>query len=186
MNLPSLRMGRGRLYCRIMLVSENISKLINQQVANEFAASIQYVAVAAYFGDEGLPELSAYFSKQSEEERMHALKFVSYIGDSGAGLAIPAFGAPKCSFASAQEAVSLALEQEIEVTNQIQGILKCAIQEDNYLTQNFLQWFLTEQLEEVSSMENLLKIIRRAGEANLFHVESHLARTGHPEDTGGA
>ena len=93
-------------------------------------------------------------------------------------MVIPAVKAPKNKFASAEEAVNLSLDWEVEVTQQIHKLVDLAKKEVNYTTDNFLQWFVKEQLEEVSSMDNLLKVIRRAGEGGLLRVEEYLARKG--------
>ena len=90
---------------------------------------------------------------------------------------IPAINAPKSKFKTARDAVKLSLDQEIHVTQQINGLVELARKQNDYITINFLQWFLTEQLEEVSSMDNLLKIIERAGN-DLLQADEYLARVG--------
>lgn len=165
-----------------MLTTKNINKLANEQIGHEFAAFIQYVAMAAYFNEEGLTELSGYFYKQAEEEREHALKFVKFLCDAGAPVEIPAIPKPAGKFKSVEAAVKIAYDQEMKVTHQVETLFQLAMQEKNYITQNFLQWFLKEQLEEVSSMDALLKVIRHAGPNGLMLVEEHIARHGHPED----
>jgi bacterioferritin B len=160
-----------------MLISQKVTEAVNQQIGNEFGASLQYVSIASYFADEGLLEISAFFTKQSEEEREHAMKFVKFIQDTGGPLAIPAIPAPKPAFASAVEALQLSLDWEKEVTRQITQIYALAAKENDYVTQNFLNWFLKEQLEEVSTMETLLKVAQRAG-TNLLFVEEFVARHG--------
>ena len=161
-----------------MIISQKMADAINKQIGNEFGASLQYTAIASHFGVESLPELQAHFTKQSDEERMHALKFVGYIVDAGARVEIPAIPAPKSKFATAEEAVKLSLEWEITVTTQISGLVDLAISENDHISRNFLQWFVNEQLEEVSSMDQLLSIVRRAGETGLLFVEEYLARRG--------
>lgn len=160
----------------IMLTSQKIVDLINQQIGNEFSASLQYTSIAAHFDAEALPQLAAHFYKQADEEREHAYKFLKYVIDVGGRVAIPAIPAPVQEFKFAEQAVALSLDREKEVTRQINHILEVALQEKDYLTQNFLQWFIEEQLEEVSSMDHLLKIVQRAGEGGLLHVEQYLAR----------
>jgi ferritin len=160
-----------------MLISDKMNAAINEQVGHEFGASLQYVAIAAYFDSDNLPELAAHFYRQAEEERDHAMRFVNYVVDAGGKVAIPAVPAPKSGFASAEEAVKLSVDWELTVTKQINALVDLAIKETDHTTQNFLQWFVTEQLEEVSSMERLLSMIRRAG-ANLLFVEDYLARQG--------
>jgi ferritin len=160
-----------------MLISKKMVAAINKQIGNEFGASLQYVAIAAYFGSDSLPELSQHFNNQALEERDHAMKFVNYVVDAGGQVEVPAVPAPKSRFTSADEAVKLSLDWEITVTKQVSGLVDLAAKENDHTTHSFLQWFVNEQLEEVSSMETLLKIIRRAG-ANLLFVEDYLARRG--------
>lgn len=161
-----------------MLISEKILAALNEQVGNEFSASLQYTAIAAHFDLETLPMLSAHFFKQAEEEKDHAHKFIKFILDTGGKLAIPALPAPQNTFKFAEDAVKLSLTQEKKVTEQINSLVYLARAENNYTTEQFLQWFVQEQLEEVSSMEDLLSIVQRAGEGNLLRVEEYLARKG--------
>src|SRR5829696_10224785 len=145
---------------------------MNAQIGHEFAASLQYVNVAGYFDNAGLPVLAAFFLKQADEERTHAMKFVRYIMDAGGHLAIPAVPASRHDFKSAEEAVALALDWEYTVTKQISALLDRASSEKDYVAHDFLEWFAREQLEEVSTMDTLLKMIQRAGEPNLLQVEN--------------
>ena len=159
-----------------MLISKKMNVAINEQIDNEFAASLQYVAIAAHFAAESLTELAAKFYKQAEEERDHAMRFVKFVVEAGGRVEIPAIAAPKSSFKSVEEAVKLSLDQEKTVTGQINALVELSIKTSDHITQNFLSWFIREQLEEVSSMENLLKVVQRAGENNLLYVEEFLSR----------
>lgn len=161
-----------------MLISERIQTALNEQVGYEFGAMLQYVAIAAHFDRETLPMLAAHFAKQAEEEKQHAHKFIKFILDAGGRVQIPALPAPQSSFKFAEDAVKLSLDQEITVTKQINQIVKLAKEESDYMTDTFLNWFVQEQLEEVSSMQDLLSIVQRAGEGNLLRVEEYLARKG--------
>jgi ferritin len=160
-----------------MLTNDKVVAAINEQIGNEFGASLQYVAIAAYFAADALPQLSQHFFKQAEEEDEHALRFINYVVDAGGRVVIPAIDAPQSNFQNAEEAIKLSLDQEIKVTHQINALVELARSENDYITINFLQWFLAEQLEEVSSMDTLLKIVQRA-ENNLLRVEEYLARVG--------
>jgi bacterioferritin B len=160
-----------------MLTSKRITSAINEQIGNEFSAMMQYFAIAAHFDGEALPVLAGHFAKQAEEEKEHALRFVRYVLDTGGEVQIPQLPAPKCQFKSAEEAVKLSLDQEKKVTKQINALVEMAKKETDYTTDNFLQWFVKEQLEEVASMEALLSVVRRAGESNLLRVEEFLARS---------
>ena len=158
-----------------MLISETMTAQMNEQIGHEFGASLQYVNIAGYFDDAGLPVLTQHFFRQADEEREHAMKFVRYILDAGGHVAIPAIPAARHNFASAEEAVSLALEWEYTVTRQINDLLGRSATERDYVAHDFLEWFAREQREEVSSMDTLLKMIRRTGESGLMLVESAIA-----------
>ncbi|MFN2508837.1 MAG: ferritin [Chthoniobacterales bacterium] len=159
-----------------MLTSNKVIDAINEQAGNEFGASLQYVAIAAHFAGDALSQLSEHFFRQAEEEKDHAMRFIKYVIDAGGRVVLPAIAAPQSQFTNAEEAIKLSLDQEVKVTHQINALVELARSENDYITINFLQWFLAEQLEEVSSMDNLLKIVQRAD--NLLRVEEYLARVG--------
>ena len=160
-----------------MLISKKVNEAVNQQIGNEFGASLQYVSIASYFASEALIELSAFFYQQAEEERDHAMRFVKFVVDSGGRVEIPPVAAPKNVFKGVVDAVELSLKWETEVTGQINKLVELAVKESDHITQNFLQWFLKEQLEEFSTMDTLLKVAQRAGQ-NVLLVEEFVARHG--------
>jgi bacterioferritin B len=149
---------------------------VNEQIGYEFGASQQYVAIAVYYDSETLPQLAAHFYRQSVEERNHAMMLVQFLLDSDQQVRVPGVEAPKTEFADAVEPVRLALEQEKRVTEQIAALSKLAREEGDYVGEEFLNWFLKEQREEVSSMNDLLKLVERASESNLLLAEEFLAR----------
>jgi ferritin len=155
-----------------MLISSPLNAALNAQVGHEFSASLQYLEIATYFAREGWAKLAAHFYRQSDEERDHALRLVKYVTETGGELVIPTIPAPRHEFASVEEAVRLSLEWEQTVTQQFNHLMDIAISEKDYLAQGFLAWFVREQLEEVSSMEGLLKLVQHAGEKNLVYVET--------------
>jgi ferritin len=157
-----------------MLISPKLNEALNVQIGNEFGASLQYLTIAAHFERQQLKLLGKLFFAQSDEEKVHALKFVHYVLDTQGDLRLPAIAAPKPTFASAEEAVQAALTWETEVTGQIRRLMDIAVEENDYLAQGFLQWFIDEQLEEIMKMDQLLSVIRRAGEKNLLMVEAYL------------
>jgi ferritin len=160
------------------LISKKTASAINAQIGMEFLASLQYEAISAWFRLEGLPRLSAHFAIQATEERGHAHRFITYLLETGSPLELPALPTPQCRFKNAVQAVELALDHELKVTDSIKALLDLAEQEGDRFTQSSLQWFITEQLEELSSAEELLQIVRRAGDSGLLFVEHFL--------TGGA
>jgi bacterioferritin B len=149
---------------------------LNEQIAREFAASQQYVAIAVYYDAETLRELAAHFYRQAVEERNHAMMIVQYLLDAGLDVRIPGVEAPQTEFADAVAPVALALEQERRVTDQISELTSLARSEGDLVGEQFLHWFLQEQREEVASMSSLLAVVQRAD--NLLLVEEYLARSG--------
>jgi ferritin len=167
---------------------------LNGQIGYEFAASQQYIAIAAYYDSETLPQLAAHFYRQAVEERNHAMMIVQYLLDSDERVVTPGVDAPQTDFADAVAPVALALAQEKRVTEQIVELVKLAREEGELVGEQFLHWFLQEQREEVASMTELLAVVER-GRDNLLHVEEYLARSsggespleaGAPPAAGGA
>lgn len=167
-----------------MLLTKPVVDAINAQIGEELAASNQYLAIALHFDRETLPELTQYFHTQSQEEHSHAMKMLQYLNDMGELAVVPAVAGPKVHFETAAECVELALEQELKVTKQITNLVDIADDEKDRLTHEFLQWFVTEQIEEVSSMSDLLDVVKRAGEDNLLRVEDFLSRNPHSGANG--
>jgi len=130
-----------------MMISKELNDAINAQIGAEFGASLQYVAIATHFDGEGLKKLAGLFYKQAAEENEHAMKFIKYLVDTGGVVRIPAVAAPKATFETAEEAVKLSLDWEMEVTRQINGLYDIARSKNDYAGQNFLNWFVEEQVE---------------------------------------
>jgi len=150
---------------------------VNEQIGYEFGASQQYIAIAVYYDAETLPQLATHFYRQAVEERNHAMMLVQFLLDADEPVRVPGVEAPTTEFADAVLPVALALEQEKRVTGQISALAALARQEGELVGEEFLNWFLKEQREEVSSMSDLLKLVERAAESNLLLAEESLART---------
>ena len=116
-----------------MLTSQKVIDAVNEQIGYEFSASLQYYAIGAHFAAEALPQLSQHFFRQAEEEKGHALRFIKYVVDAGGRVVIPAIGAPESRFKVPRDAVKLSLDQEIHVTNQINGLVELARKENDYI-----------------------------------------------------
>ena len=136
---------------------------------------MQYVGAAVYYESETLPRLAAFFYRQAVEERNHAMMMVQYLLDAGEDVLIPGIEAPRTSFGDVVEPVALALAQEKRVTEQIGGLATLARENGDYAGEQFMQWFIKEQVEEVSSMNSLLTVVERARENPLL-AEEYLAR----------
>jgi ferritin len=153
---------------------------LNDQIAYEFAAAQQYIAIAVHYDAETLPQLAAFFYRQAVEERNHAMMIVQFLLDADLPVTTPGIEAPQTDFTDAKAPVALALEQEKRVTDQIVALVALAREEGNLVGEQFLHWFLQEQREEVSSMSGLLATVERAAD-NVLLVEDYLARTGKEE-----
>ena len=157
--------------------SDAFVDLVNQQIGHEFAASNQYIAVAVHYDTETLPRLRDYFYRQAVEERNHGMMLIQYLLDSGHQPMIPAVSAPRADFPDIVAPVALALEQEKRVTEQFNGLMTQARQDNDFTSEQFLNWFLKEQVEEVSSMSDLLAIVERSV-GNPLWAEEYLGREG--------
>ena len=135
--------------------------LLNAQIGHEFAAHQQYVACAIYFDELTMPQTAQLFFDQAAEERNHAMMMVRYLLDADAPVKIPGIAAPITEFADVVAPVALALEQEKRVTEQINQLTAVARQHNDFASDQFMQWFIKEQVEEVSKMSDLLAIFRR-------------------------
>jgi len=153
---------------------------LNEQIAYEFAASQQYIANAVYYDGQTLPRLAAFFYAQAVEERNHALMMVRYLMDADATVVIPGVSVPETQFGDIVAPVALALEQERRVSGQIAGLMGVARAEGDYLSEQFMQWFLKEQVEEVATMSALLAVVERSSDSPMF-IEDYLVR----EHSGG-
>jgi ferritin len=161
-----------------MTKTSNLTKfnsLLQEQVRHEFTASQQYIALAVWFDGHDLPQLAKHFYRQSLEERNHAMMIVQYLLDNDIRPTIPGVDEVRNDFSAAVDLVTLALKQEKEVTDEIIKLAKTARDEDDYKGEQFMQWFLKEQVEEVAQMTTLLNVMQRAN-GNLFDVENFLAR----------
>ena len=167
---------------------------LNEQIAYEFGASQQYIAIAVHYDAQTLPQLAAHFYRQAVEERNHAMMMVQYLLDADTAVVIPAVDAPQASFDDVVAPVQLALDQEKRVTGQIQQLALTARDEGDLVAEQFMHWFLQEQREEVSSMSALLDVVTRSKD-NVMQVEDFLAResggenpleAGAPPAAGGA
>jgi ferritin len=155
--------------------SNRFATLLNEQIAHEFSASQQYIAIAAYYDGDALPQLAAHFYRQAVEERNHAMMFVQYLMDADLPVRIPGIEGVRNDFANIVEPVALALDQERRVSAQIAALTGVAREQGDFMGEQFMQWFLKEQVEEVSSMSTLLRVVERAGD-NALQVEEYLVR----------
>jgi bacterioferritin B len=162
--------------------AETFVSRLNEQIANEFAAHQQYVACAVYYDAETLPQLARFFYRQALEERDHAMMMVQYLIDADAEVTIPGVAAPQTSFGDIVEPISLALDQEKRVSDQINGLAATAREASDFTSEQFTQWFIKEQVEEVATMSDLLRVVERSKD-DPMDIENYMARE-HSGDEG--
>ena len=155
--------------------AERFVEALNEQVANEFAASHQYVAIAAHYEAQTLPQLARFFYDQAVEERGHAMMMIKYLLDTDSPVRLRDVSAPETTFGDHIAPIRLALEQERKVSDQIGELFKVAREEGDYLSEQFVQWFLKEQVEEVATMTELLDVGERVKEFPMW-LEEFIAR----------
>ncbi|MGF0115497.1 ferritin [Promicromonospora sp. Marseille-Q5078] len=149
--------------------------LLGEQVGHELAAHHQYTAMAVWFDGHDLPQLAAHFYRQALEERNHGMMIVQYHLDRSLPVAIPGIPEVRNEFDDVLGPLQLALDQEQQVTRQIEAIFRAAREEGDALGEQFMLWFLEEQVEEVAAATTLLTVAKRAGD-NLFDLENYVAR----------
>jgi bacterioferritin B len=155
---------------------------LNEQIAHEFAAHQQYVACAIHYDAETLPQLASFFYRQALEERDHAMMMIQYLLDADADVVVPGVSAPQHSFGDIVAPVALALQQEKRVTDQINGLAATAREAGDYTSEQFMQWFIKEQVEEVATMSDLLRVVERSKD-DPMEIENFMARE-HPGAEG--
>ncbi|KQY59681.1 bacterioferritin [Aeromicrobium sp. Root495] len=152
---------------------------LQEQIGHEFEAHQQYVSIATYYDALTMPQMAALFYAQAVEERDHAMMMVQYLLDSDEVPEIPALAAPQSGFGDVIAPVKLALEQEKRVTDQISELTRIAREANDFASDQFMQWFIKEQVEEISKMSDLLAVVTRS--ANDYErIEDWVAR----EDKG--
>ena len=163
------------------MTSERFVDALNDQISREFAAAHQYTAIGAYYAAETYPQLTKFFYDQAEEEREHAMKMVNYLLDRNARVDFTEVSAPQTRFPDHIAPIRLALQQEQQVTVHIADLFTVARETNDYLAEQFLHWFLEEQVEEEASMSDLLAVAERTREIPVL-LEEYLAREA-PGDT---
>jgi bacterioferritin B len=157
------------------MAERSFADALNEQIANEFAAAMQYIGAAVYYDSETLPRLAAFFYRQAMEERTHAMMMIRYLIDVGEEVRIPDIAAQQTRFDDAVAPVKMALEQERRVGEEINALFKLARDTDEYRAEQFMQWFVKEQVEEVALMQDILNVVERSHD-NLLLVEEYIAR----------
>ncbi len=157
------------------MVAARFVEQINAQIGHELAAHNQYLACAVYYDALTMPQMAAFFYGQALEERDHAMMMMQYLIDTDVDVVIPGVDAPVSTFDDVVGPVSLALTQEKRVTEQINTLLRIAREEGDFASEQFMQWFIKEQVEEVATMSDLLAVVTRNRD-DIEDIEEYVAR----------
>lgn len=157
------------------MTAPRFAALLNEQIGNEFAAQHQYIACAIHYDALTMPQMAAFFYGQALEERDHAMMMVQFLLDTDCDVKIPGVGAPITDFDDLTAPISLALAQEKRVSEQIFALTRTAREENDFAAEQFMQWFIKEQVEEVSTMNDLLTVVTRAKD-DVNAIEEYMRR----------
>lgn len=155
--------------------SERFAAALNEQVGREFAAAHQYVSIGTHYEAETFPRLAHFFYGQAEEERGHAMKMVQYMLDTNCTVDLGTIAAPSNGFTNHVDPIKQAVEQESKVTVHISELFEIARETKDYQSEQFIEWFLEEQVEEESTMQDLLAVAERTREIPML-LEEYVAR----------
>jgi ferritin len=159
------------------MISDKMQDALNEQVNKEFFSAYMYLAMSAYCSTIGLPGFANWMRMQYEEEIMHVTKMYDYIMGQGGVIDLKAIEQPDREYGTPLAIFETTLEHEQLVTNLIHRIMDLAVEERDYATQTFLQWYVTEQVEEESNVNDILAPLRMVGEdkGGLMMIDQQLA-----------
>ncbi len=153
------------------MLTKNVEAICNRQIEREGYSSNLYLAMASWAENKGLPGIADWLYAQAEEEKMHMLKFIKYVNERGGHAVIPAFEKPPLKFKGAEEMFTEVFKHEQFVSASINEVLAAAMKENDFSTANWVQWFVTEQIEEESNVRLILDKIALAGAAGLYFLD---------------
>lgn len=158
------------------MISKKVEDAINHQIKNEEHSSRIYMAMASWCETKGYRGAANFLYKQSDEERMHMLKFVHYVNDRGGYAKLSPLEVPVADFSSLKDIFEQVLKHEEFITAAINNLYEISLNEKDYTTGNFLQWYINEQIEEESTMHEILDKMNLVGndKAGMFHIDKEL------------
>jgi ferritin len=165
------------------MLNKKVEELCNRQVEREGYSSNLYLAMASWAENSGLPGIASWLYAQAEEERIHFLKFIKYINERGGSAVIPAFKKPPIELKDADELFKEVLKHEEFITSSINEIVHLTLDEKDYNTHNFLQWFVTEQVEEEASVRTVIDKLKLVGPSNLYIFDRDILSLRRPSAT---
>jgi len=156
------------------MIKKKIEDICNRQIEREGYSSILYIAMASWAENKGYPGIALWLYSQAEEEKLHMLKFIKYINERGGKAIIPAFKKPVAEFKSVENVFTEVLKHEEFITDSINEIVGLTLEEKDFNTHNFLQWFVFEQVEEEASVRTIIDKIRLVGNNNMYQFDKDI------------
>jgi ferritin len=162
------------------MINKNLLDRMNEQITHELYSGYLYLSMAAYFEAENLPGFAHWMRVQAGEEQVHAMKFYDFILDRGGKVALKAIQEPPAAFASPQAVFEQSYEHEQKVTGLINDLYHLSVTEKDLASQVFLQWFITEQVEEEKNASQILEILKKIGSGvgGLYQHDHRLGKRG--------
>jgi len=146
------------------MISKKLVKAINEQINKELFSEYLYISMQAWFADQSLDGMANWMSAQAQEEHFHAMKFFSYLIERGGKVQLMPIEGPAVDFENPLKAFSMALEHERFISKSINQLMDLAIKENDHATRSFLQWYVDEQVEEESSVDKIVNMLKMVGE----------------------
>lgn len=150
------------------MLNKKVEKVLVEQIEKEGYSSNLYLAMASWAESNGLEGTSKWLYAQADEERMHMLKFVAYVNERGGHAIVPAFKQPPVDYKNVREVFEMVYEHEQFVTASINNIVAVCLEEKDFTTHNWIQWFVTEQIEEEASASAIIDKLKLLGDNNLY------------------
>jgi ferritin len=166
------------------MLKKRVEDFCNRQIEREGYSSNLYLAMASWAEINGFSGVAEWLYVQSDEERLHMLKFIKYVNERGGKAIMPALQQPPVDFKGVQDLFKEVLQHEEFVTESINEIVAVTLEEKDFNTHNFLQWFVMEQVEEEASARTILDKIRLLGENNMYQFDRDIMTLRAPAASG--
>lgn len=146
------------------MLSSKVSSALNKQIELEASSSQYYLAMASWAETQGLNGVAGFLYTHADEERMHMLKLIKFVNERGGHGIVPSLDQPPAKFKSVKAVFEEILKHEVKVTNEINKLVEITLKERDYTTHNFLQWYVSEQIEEESLARQIVDKMKLIGE----------------------
>ncbi len=150
------------------MLNKKVEEFLNRQIEREEYSGNLYLSMAVWAETSGFAGIAKWFYAQADEERQHMLKFIKYVNDRGGKAIIGPVKQPPADFGSIQKAFDSVLQHEQFITKSINEVVEICVEEKDFTTQNWIQFFVTEQIEEEASVQTIIDKLKLLGDHNLY------------------